>query len=59
MKNFEYFKPTTIKEAVELKSKYRDKARFLLGGTDLVIAMDGGAITPDAVIDLKAIDELT
>ncbi len=58
MKNFEYFKPSTIKEAVELKSKYGEAARFLLGGTDLVIAMDGGALNPDVVIDLKGIEEL-
>jgi carbon-monoxide dehydrogenase medium subunit len=58
MKNFEYFKPASVKEAVELKAKYGDKGTFLLGGTDLVIAMDAGAITPDAVIDLKGIKEL-
>lgn len=58
MKNFEYFRPTTIDEAVELKAKYGQSARFLLGGTDLVIAMDAGAITPDVVIDIKEIPEL-
>jgi CO/xanthine dehydrogenase FAD-binding subunit len=58
MKNFEYFRPETAEEAVELKAKYGDSARFLLGGTDLVIAMDAGALTPDVVIDIKEIEEL-
>ena len=33
-------------------------ARLLAGGTDLVVAMRGGRITPESVIDTKHVDEL-
>jgi probable selenate reductase FAD-binding subunit len=58
MNNFDYAKPSTIEEAVSLYKKYGEKARLLLGGTDLVVLMDAGAIVPDILIDLKGIEEL-
>ncbi len=58
MENFRYLKPATIAEALSLKKEFGSKARFLLGGTDLFIQMDKGFIVPEAVIDLKGIDEL-
>lgn len=58
MDNFRYIKPSTLDEAISNKSEYGNKASFLLGGTDLFIAMDKGVIVPDAVIDLKGIEAL-
>ena len=58
MENFRYLKPATIEDALTSKSEYGSKANFLLGGTDLFIAMDKGVTVPDAVIDLKSIGEL-
>ena len=58
MKNFDYTKPSSLSEVVSLYAKYRDKARLLLGGTDLIVMMNDGVINPDMVIDLKGIDEL-
>ena len=58
MENFRYLKPATIEDALTSKSEYGSKANFLLGGTDLFIAMDKGVTVPDAVIDLKGIEEL-
>lgn len=58
MENFRYLKPTTTSEALSLKKEYGSKARFLLGGTDLFIQMDKGFIIPEAVIDLKGIEDL-
>ena len=58
MENFRYTKPATLKDALSSKSEYGSKANFLLGGTDLFIAMDKGVTVPDAVIDLKGIGEL-
>ncbi|MFH1039138.1 MAG: xanthine dehydrogenase family protein subunit M [PVC group bacterium] len=55
---FDYFKPGTLEEAVELKARYGGKARFLAGGTDLVNDLSDEAIEPEAVIDLKGIEEL-
>lgn len=58
MDNFKYLKPATLEDALSSKSEYGRKANFLLGGTDLFIAMDKGVTVPDAVIDLKGIAEL-
>ncbi len=58
MDNFRYIKPSTLDEAISSKSEFGKKANFLLGGTDLFIAMDKGVTVPDAVIDLKGIKEL-
>ncbi len=58
MNDFDYAKPVTLSEAISTYKKYGDKARLLLGGTDLVVMLDDGVIQPDIVIDLKGIDEL-
>ncbi|MCF6334428.1 MAG: xanthine dehydrogenase family protein subunit M [Spirochaetales bacterium] len=58
MDNFRYIKPSTLEDAISRKSKYCSKAKFLLGGTDLFIAMDKGVVTPKTVIDLKGIESL-
>ena len=59
MENFKYLKPATLEDALSSKSEYGSKANFLLGGTDLFIAMDKGVIVPDVVIDLKGIKALS
>ncbi len=58
MKSFDYAKPSSLDEAISLYGEYKDRARLLLGGTDLVVMLNDGVITPDMVIDLKGIDEL-
>ncbi|MBF8984227.1 xanthine dehydrogenase family protein subunit M [Lutibacter sp. B2] len=58
MKNFEYFKPSTLKEASELLIKKGANAHILNGGTDLIIRMKEGITSPDVVVDIKGIKEL-
>ena len=58
MENFHYLKPASLEEVLSSKSKQGSKARFLLGGTDLFIAMDKGILVPETVIDLKGVEEL-
>ncbi len=58
MKNFEYFKPNSLKEAREILLKHGDKAHILNGGTDLIIRMRDGITKPDVVVDIKDIKEL-
>jgi len=55
---FEYFKPESLTEAINLAAKYKEKGRALAGGTDLVVKINDEIEFPDAVIDLKGIDEL-
>lgn len=55
---FKYFKPKTVKETLILLSKYREKAKILAGGTDLVINIKEDIETPKVIIDIKGIEEL-
>ncbi|MFC1521592.1 FAD binding domain-containing protein [Elusimicrobiota bacterium] len=55
---FDYHKPKSLKEASRLCAKYKDKARILAGGTDLINWIKEDAITPKTLIDIKGIPEL-
>ncbi len=55
---FEYLKPESVNELVELLSQYKTKARILSGGTDLIVRIKDGFEFPEALIDIKGIDEL-
>ena len=55
MNSIDYIRPTTVDEAVSLLTKYKEKARVLAGGTDLIVQMRGGRYQLDAVIDGKHI----
>jgi len=56
---FEYFEPRTIKEAIELLTKYGNEAKILAGGTDLIVRMKQRFIEPKYVINIKKIKELS
>lgn len=52
-----YLFPTTIKEALEYISSEKD-SKFIAGGTDLIIQISDGFITPQMLIDLSRIEKL-
>ncbi len=54
-----YMAPSSLKEALELLRKYRNKARLLSGGTDLIPKMKKKLIAAEAVIDLNRIPGLS
>jgi carbon-monoxide dehydrogenase medium subunit len=56
--DFEYYRPKTIDEALSLLERYGDKARLLAGGTDLAVYLKEDVIHPEAVIDLKHMQDL-
>lgn len=58
MKPFEYFRPTTLKEALNLLNTYGEDASILNGGTDLIVRMREGHSNPKVVIDIKHIEML-
>ena len=58
MKPFAYFEPAIMDEALDLLHQYGQKARVLAGGTDLIVQMKQGKISPEAVVSLKRIPEL-
>lgn len=55
MKDFEYFRPQTIDEALIIYREGGANARLLAGGTELVNEMRLGKTQPERVIDLKNI----
>lgn len=58
IKEFEYFEPSTLSEAISLLAQHRGKAKILAGGTDLLIQMKQRDLTPEYLIDIKNISEL-
>jgi carbon-monoxide dehydrogenase medium subunit len=55
----QYSSPNTLDEAVSLLTGATGPAHVLAGGTDLVVQMTAGLRTPDVVVDIKRIPELT
>jgi len=55
---FEYHKAQSVAGAIALYKKYKGKARYLAGGTDLIPLLKQRLSTPTAVIDLKGIEEM-
>lgn len=58
MHAFEYARPASVAEAVALLAEHGAAARVLAGGTDLVIRLRDGTLTPAVVVDVKRIPEL-
>ena len=55
---FEYFEPKTLKEAVSLLSKYKEEAKIIVGGTDLLPRIKKRVQMPKAIINPKTIPDL-
>jgi carbon-monoxide dehydrogenase medium subunit len=56
--DFEYFRPATLQEALELLLAHGPKARIMAGGTDLVLEMKRGEAAPEVLVDVTAVPEL-
>ena len=58
IRDFEYFAPKTLSEALVLLDKYQDECKVIAGGQSLLILMRQGLVTPEYIIDIKGISEL-
>jgi aerobic carbon-monoxide dehydrogenase medium subunit len=58
VKDFEYFRPKTVNEALDLYAQNAMAAKLLAGGTELVNEMRMGKTEPAQIIDLKFIPSL-
>ena len=58
MSDTQYLAAKTIDEAVDAHAKANGSARFLAGGTDLLVQIKSGIRKPNLVIDVKKIVEL-
>ena len=57
MPNFQIHRPTTSIEAVKLYSE-KTTAKFVAGGTDIIVNVRRGIEQPENLIDLGSITEL-
>jgi carbon-monoxide dehydrogenase medium subunit len=58
MKAFEYFAPRSLAEATEVLARYQGEARTVAGGTDLLLKMKAGRLSPKAIVNIKRVPEL-
>lgn len=58
IKDFEYFGPKTVQEALRLLSRYKEESKVIAGGQSLLILMRQGLVTPKYLIDIKGISSL-
>lgn len=54
----QYLSPGTVKDAVSLLNKYREKAKVIAGGTDLVIQIKNRVKNPEYLVDLTGVPSL-
>lgn len=53
MREFVYLVPRSLDEAVSLHQSHGDRAMYVAGGTDVIVKVKSGKITPDYLISLK------
>ena len=58
MVDFEWLTPSCVSEACLLAAKHGDDARFMAGGTALMLALRQRLVTPKALISLSGLPEL-
>ncbi|MFB0520568.1 MAG: xanthine dehydrogenase family protein subunit M [Desulfatiglandales bacterium] len=57
MRRFDYLRPKSLKEALQLKKTIAG-AKFISGGTDLIVQIKNRELQPTALISLRSIPEL-
>jgi carbon-monoxide dehydrogenase medium subunit len=58
----EYLRPKSMDEAISLSQRYREKARYIAGGTDVIVKIKDRQIRPEYLISLRGIpgfDQIT
>ena len=58
MKDFEYFAPKTVEEALSLLSQHKEEAKIIAGGQSMLVVMRQGLLAPEYVVDIKGITAL-
>jgi CO/xanthine dehydrogenase FAD-binding subunit len=58
MKDFEYYAPQSLEEALSLLDHRKEEVKVLAGGTDLIVQMKNGNARPAVIVDAKKIPEL-
>lgn len=59
IKEFGYFSPTKLEEAITLLGKYGKRALILAGGSDLLVDLKYRSAAPEYIINIKNISKIT
>ena len=59
MKAFKYVSPTTVEQAIDFHGQHSETARYIGGGTDVIVKVKEGWSEPDYLISLKKIEEMS
>lgn len=55
MKKFTYLVPKTLDEAISLQQSHGDRAKYVAGGTDVMVKIKEGKLAPEYLISLRHI----
>jgi CO/xanthine dehydrogenase FAD-binding subunit len=55
---FRWIRPNTLQEAIGLLQEYGADAMLLAGGTDLIVGLRDGTVTPRVVVDVKGVSDV-
>ncbi len=55
----QFANPDTVESAVNLLATAKGESYVLAGGTDLIVQMQAGLKSPDLIVDIKNIEEMT
>ena len=58
MKNYEYYKPATVEEAIALMESSRGSGVYISGGTDVLVLIRQRKLAPGCLISLRNINAL-
>lgn len=58
MKDFSYYAPKTVKEAVSTLAKLKGEGKIMCGGQSMLVLMKQNMLTPEHVVDIKGISQL-
>jgi carbon-monoxide dehydrogenase medium subunit len=56
---FDFHEPASVAEACQVMAQFKEKARPMAGGTDLMVNMKKHIISPEQIVSLGRIDALT
>jgi carbon-monoxide dehydrogenase medium subunit len=58
MKKFDYYQPRSLVEAHELMERFHGRAKYVAGGTDVIVRLKQRVIQPDVLISLRRVEGL-
>jgi len=58
MRKFSYLTPRSLDEAISLMESYGERARYVAGGTDVMVKLKEGKLRPDYLVSLRRLPNL-